>query len=212
MTRVVDGPPTEPVTRPDGAASQLRKGLRWRKLLGESFGTGFWAFAAAAIVLGAVVYHQTSPETFWDILEADIVFLAETLPRILVALAVAGLVRVMLPTKRITALIGQDSGLRGLIIAGLAGCITPGGPSSSFALLAALGAGGADRGALISYITAWAMLNIQRIFVWDIPFMGEEIALARFLVCLPLPILAGIIARRIPFELKLSERATLHRD
>ena len=69
-----------------------------------------------------------------------------------------------------------------------------------------LGAAGADRGAMIAYIAAWATLGLQRILVWDLPFMGGEYALVRFAVCVPLPIVAGLIARRLPFELRLRDQ------
>ncbi len=35
---------------------------------------------------------------------------------------------------------------------------------------AAAAAAGADRGALVAYITAWATLGLQRVLVWDVPF------------------------------------------
>jgi len=90
-----------------------------------------------------------------------------------------------------------------LLVAAAAGLITPGGPASAFPLLALLGSAGADRGILVAYITSWALLGVQRILVWDLPFMGAEFSATRFLVCLPLPILAGVIARRLPFRVKL---------
>ena len=71
--------------------------------------------------------------------------------------------------------------------------------------IAVLGAAGADRGAMIAYVSSWAILGLQRILVWDVPFMGAEFSLLRFLVCLPLPIIAGLIARRLPLTLRLIE-------
>jgi hypothetical protein len=64
-------------------------------------------------------------------------------------------------------------------------------------LLAILAGAGADRGILVSYITSWALLGVQRMIVWDIPLMGVDFSVLRFAVSLPLPILAGYIARRI---------------
>jgi hypothetical protein len=80
-----------------------------------------------------------------------------------------------------------------------AGLITPGGPASAFAFLAILAAAGADRGILVTYITSWALLGMQRIVVWDIPFMGMEFSVLRLLISVPLPIVAGLIARRLPY-------------
>ena len=84
------------------------------------------------------------------------------------------------------------------MLATAAGIITPGGPASAFPFLAILAGLGADIGILVAYITSWALIGIQRIIVWDMPFMGADFSLLRLLVSLPLPILAGIVARRLP--------------
>jgi uncharacterized membrane protein YraQ (UPF0718 family) len=177
----------------------------WRELLSIGFGRSFWGFLAFAVVSGAACRLVDGEAVFFDALTADVGLLLQTAPRIALALAVAGFLWVTLPRDRVTSLIGTESGLRGLLIATVAGVVTPGGPSSAFPLLAVLGASGADRGAMISYVSSWAILGLQRILVWDVPFMGTEFSLVRFLVCLPLPIVAGLIARRLPLTLRLVE-------
>jgi hypothetical protein len=37
-----------------------------------------------------------------------------------------------------------------------------------------------------------------------VPFMGADFSLLRFTVSLPLPVIAGLIARRLSFELVLA--------
>lgn len=175
----------------------------WAGLLRDSFGVGFWGFAAFAVLSGAACYVFLGAEAFGVAVEEDLDLLLRTVPRIVAALGVAGLVWVMLPRDRLTRLIGGGSGLRGLVIATVAGIVTPGGPSSAFSLLAVLGGAGADRGVLVAYIASWSMLGIQRILVWDVPFMGAEFSLTRFLVSAPLPILAGLIARWLPLRMRL---------
>jgi uncharacterized membrane protein YraQ (UPF0718 family) len=114
------------------------------------------------------------------------------------ALLLAGFVHAGVAKETIGRWLGAESGLRGLVIATLAGAATPGGPMAAFPLVLALAAGGADRGALIAYITAWSLNGFQRILIWEIPILGPEFALLRFLASLPLPILAGLMARRLP--------------
>lgn len=179
---------------------------RWLKaLLRDGFGKSFWWFLAFALTTGAVCYQVLGPEAFHTALAADLELLAGMLPRVVAALTVAGMVWVLLPRERFSRLIGSESGFRGLAIATMAGIITPGGPASAFPLLAVIGSAGADRGALVAYISSWAMLGMQRILIWDLPFMGAEFSITRFLVSLPLPILAGLIARRLPLSLTLVE-------
>ena len=194
-----------------GGAKEARKPV-WRDaawvqgVLKDAFGLGFFGFLAFAVVSGLVCYVVIGGEAVAGALASDIDVLFTLVPRVVVAISVAALLWVMLPRDKVSHFIGRDSGLRGLLIATMAGTITPGGPSSAYALLAMLGAAGADRGAMIAYIAAWATLGLQRILVWDLPFMGGEFAIVRFAVCVPLPIIAGLIARRLPFELRLRDQ------
>ncbi|WP_144183535.1 permease [Elioraea rosea] len=120
------------------------------------------------------------------------------LPVLGAALLLAGFVQAGIARDTISRWLGAESGFRGLAIATVAGAATPGGPMAAFPLVLALAAGGADRGALIAYITAWSLNGFQRILVWEIPILGPEFAALRFLASLPLPILAGLLARRLP--------------
>lgn len=185
----------------------------WRReIMSDAFGKGFWGFFAIAALLGLVCWLVRGQDAFMAALWQDLVLLAGLMPRVIVALSIASLVFFMLPRDRISELVGSESGFRGLLVATAAGAVTPGGPSSAYALLAVLGAAGADRGALIAYITAWALLGVQRILVWDVPFMGAEFAILRMFVSLPLPIIAGLLARRLPLTLRLREEKDAERD
>jgi uncharacterized membrane protein YraQ (UPF0718 family) len=178
----------------------------WRQsLIRIAFGKSFWGFFGAALILGIVCLWVKGLDTVRDAFLHDLDLLLNLLPRVFVALSIAALIWVMVPRDRVSALVGAESGLKGLIVATFAGTITPGGPSSAYALLAVMGTSGADRGALVAYITAWATLGLQRILVWDFPFMGTDFAFLRFFVSLPLPVIAGLIARRLPFEMRVRD-------
>lgn len=196
----------------DRAPDDAVGGEPWSaKLLRLGFGKSFWGFAALAVVSGLVCFVVAGPEAFAEVVVDDLHMLARTVPRIIAAMGVAGFIWVMLPRDRLTRLVGQESGWRGLVIATGAGIVTPGGPAAAFSLLAVLGGAGADRGALIAYITSWAMLGLQRVLVWDVPFMGAEFSLTRLLICLPLPVIAGLIARALPLNLQLANEDGLEK-
>ena len=154
--------------------------------------------------MAAICYGVLGSEVFDSAVARDKQLIANTLPRLAAAQIVAGLIWVMLPRDRFSRLLGENSGHRGLVIATVAGIITPGGPASAYPFLAIIAAAGADRGVLVTYITSWALLAAQRIIVWDLPFMGIEFSSLRFLVCLPLPLLAGLIARRLPISVSIN--------
>ena len=183
----------------------------WVGLLRESLGLSFWLFAAFAVGAALICYVLLGPVAFNDAVSGNLELLVGTVPRVAAAQILAGFVWVLLPRDRYARLVGANSGQRGLVLATAAGIITPGGPASAFSLLAIVAGAGADRGVLIAYITSWALLAVQRIIVWDLPFMGAEFSATRFLVCLPLPILAGMIARRLPLSLMLVDTPPLPR-
>jgi len=181
----------------------LRDRFWWHSIVTTAFGKSFWGFFAAAAAFGVLCWVIAGPEAVAAAIDEDVGLIADLMPRVLVALSIAALIWVLLPRDRLAALVGRESGLRGLGIATIAGMVTPGGPSAAYSLLAVLAVSGADRGPLVTYITAWALLGMQRILIWDVPFMGPEFAILRFVVCLPLPIVAGLIARQLPLTLRV---------
>lgn len=176
---------------------------RWAVLFGKSFGISFWIFVLLALVTAGICYTLLGPEAFTSAIARDRELLTGLLPRVAAAQIVAGLVWVLLPRDRISNFLKRNRGRRGLVIATAAGIVTPGGPASAFPFLAILAGSGADRGILVTYITSWALLGVQRVIVWDIPLMGMDFSLLRLVISLPLPIVAGVIARHLPYSTSL---------
>ncbi|MCS6932808.1 MAG: permease [Acetobacteraceae bacterium] len=113
-------------------------------------------------------------------------------------LLLAATMRQLLPEGALSRWLGAESGLRGLLLASLAGIVTPGGPIAAFPLVLVLLRAGADRGAVVAFILSWALNGFQRILIWEIPLLGLEFSALRFLACLPLAVAGGLIARRMP--------------
>ena len=178
---------------------------RWPELIRSSFGRSFWLFVAVAAALAAVCYAVLGPDAFASVVNRDRELLADLIPRVAAAQVLAGFAWVLLPRERMSQFMKSNRGKRGLVLAAAAGAVTPGGPASAFPFLAILAGTGADRGILVAYITSWALLGVQRIIVWDIPFMGIEFSMFRLLIGLLLPIIAGMLARRLPFTVVLEE-------
>jgi uncharacterized membrane protein YraQ (UPF0718 family) len=124
--------------------------------------------------------------------------LLAVLPAMLAGLLLAGSLKQLIPPGALAQWMGADSGWRGLLVASGAGLLTPGGPMAAFPLVLVLARAGADRGALICYIISWGLNGLQRILVWEVPLLGADFAILRLLCGLPLGILAGLIARRLP--------------
>jgi uncharacterized membrane protein YraQ (UPF0718 family) len=162
--------------------------------------TSFLVFAGIAVIAGALCYAK-GEGFFLKGVDASISMTLDVLPRLVAAFLLAGFVEVLMPRELIRKWIGDKSGLTGLAVASLAGALTPGGPIASFPVIAALYKLGADFGPLVAYLTAWELIALQRMVVWEVPFMGTRFVLFRLLVSLPLPLLAGMIARSLAARL-----------
>jgi len=153
------------------------------------------AFLFLAVVSGIACYFLrgwSSVVSGFDETGREII---GVLPNVALGLIVAGTVTVLVPKQRVAKWLGREAGLKGMVIATGIGAIMPGGPFASFPLVFALAQAGADIGALVSFLTAWAAIGVNRLLIWEIPFMGTEFGILRFVSSLPLPILGGIMAR-----------------
>jgi uncharacterized membrane protein YraQ (UPF0718 family) len=81
------------------------------------------------------------------------------------------------------------------MIAAAFGFILPGGPITIYPVAGAFIAMGADAGAVVAFITSWTLIGYTRALVWELPFFGSEFVIWRIVEALPLPILAGLLAR-----------------
>jgi uncharacterized membrane protein YraQ (UPF0718 family) len=159
-----------------------------------------WSSASIAIavaVSAVIVYRRDGEARFFEILYSDVYLFIDILPKVLAACLIAAFVAVLMPREVVLRWVGAESGFLGIIIATLAGTICPGGPITIFPIAAAFVAIGADTGAAIAFITSWTLLGYARILVWELPFFGGEFVIWRTIISIPLPILAGFLARFI---------------
>jgi uncharacterized membrane protein YraQ (UPF0718 family) len=119
-----------------------------------------------------------------------------TLPLLVIAFAVAGLVQVLVPREFIVKWLGAGAGFKGIMIATLAGAVTPGGPYVSFPIVASLYKSGASVGTVVAFVTAWSVWAVAR-FPLEMGLVGPKLAIARFLSTLIVPPLAGLFAQAV---------------
>jgi hypothetical protein len=122
--------------------------------------------------------------------------LLNILPLLLAAFTVAGLAQVLIPKEVIAAWLGQDSGLKGILIASGVGALTPGGPFVSYPLVAVLYTSGAGIGPVVAFVTAWSLWAITRLPL-ELAIVGPRLTLIRLVSTLIFPPLAGIIASQL---------------
>ena len=114
------------------------------------------------------------------------------LPALMVGILGAGFVAAMLPPELAQRYLGEGSGISGYAIAYLVGALTPGGPVVGFALGAAAVKAGASVPIIGVYVTAWALMNLNRILIWERATMPARVMVGRLIVCAPVPIVTGL--------------------
>ncbi len=134
--------------------------------------------------------HREALSVAWNQLRALMI-------RLPLALVAAGFIAQLLPQEKVVEWLGADSGMGGIVIAGLLGSILPGGPMVSFPLAVALFEAGAGDPQMVALLTGWSVLAIHRILAFELSMIGASFVVRRLVVSLPLPIIAGLIAQWI---------------
>ncbi|WP_108660355.1 permease [Acuticoccus kandeliae] len=189
-------PSSTPTSTPPGGPPPpptVERKTRKRKLVDASV----YIFAVASVLAGGYIWYRDGGAAVVQGAEEATISLVSVLPQLVLGIIVAGLAQVMIPRDRIGRMLGEQSGMKGLLLATAIGAAMPGGPFASFPIIYALAHAGADIGSLVAFLMGWAAIGIHRLFVWELPFMGTEFGMVRFLSSLPLPIIAGLIARWI---------------
>ena len=157
--------------------------------------------AAAAIML--VLVYWNSPAAANKGLNATGALIIEVLPRMVAAFTLAGLIQAIIPQAMIVSWMGQGSGLKGIVIGMTLGGLTPGGPMTHFPIVASLYKIGVGVGPMVSYLTAWSLFGLQRIIMWEIPFLGAKVVALRVVVSFAFPFFAGWLCELIWGKLHL---------
>jgi uncharacterized membrane protein YraQ (UPF0718 family) len=151
--------------------------------------------AAISITAGTIVFIRDGFDRFITILSSDLWLFTEMLPKMAAGCLIAAFVTRLLPREVVARVVGAESGLLGILIAMAMGAVLPGGPLTIYPVAGAFLVLGADVGTAVAFITAWNLLGYNRALIWELPFFGAEFVGWRIVIALPLPLLAGILAR-----------------
>ena len=138
-----------------------------------------------------VAWRSGGPQRVGEALSSGSRLFVSVLPNLLLGFALAGFLHVLLPEALISGWMGDESGFKGLLIGTVAGMLTPGGPFTHFPIVASFLSKGAGVGPVCAYISAWALIGLNRFFVWELPILGPHISLARFVASVWVPPLIG---------------------
>lgn len=117
----------------------------------------------------------------------------EVLPLLIFAFVVAGMAQVLIPREMLTKWVGEESGIRGLLIGTVSGAFIPGGPYVSLPVAAGLLKAGAGVGTLVAFLTAWSLWGISRLPL-EVGILGWKFAAVRLACTFFFPPIAGLLA------------------
>ena len=150
--------------------------------------------AVVAVVLGVVAYLRDPGLPLLGV-KNGASMLWFIVPRLVPAILIAGLLQVLVPQEVVSRHFGRESGLRALVIASLAGVLTPGGPMVTVPFMVALANSGASMAPLVAYMTSWSLFGMQRIIAWEAPLMGWRFVAVRVVPSLAFPVVAGWLVK-----------------
>ena len=151
--------------------------------------------AAAAAVLRIIAFRR-GPGVALNGLLAAWNTLRRNLLLLVLGFILAGLVQVLIPRDLITRWLGDEAGAKGILIGCLVGGLFPGSPYAAFPLVASLYHAGASLGAVVSFVSAWALWSVSRLPL-EIALIGPRPSLIRYAVTFLVPPLAGLLAEAV---------------
>ncbi|MEC8622285.1 MAG: permease, partial [Pseudomonadota bacterium] len=185
---------------------KLSKGSLNSPITRKIFDGSLLVFALLALAAGLAVWFWKGPVAFDRAVDDAWALFQFIMPRVGAAVLIAAFLQLLIPREVVSRLIGDQAGIKSVVIATIAGALTPGGPLTSFPVVVALYVSGANKGALVAYISAWAMIGFQRILVWELPLMGEEFTAIRVGASVLLPVICGTVALYLPIKINLPEK------
>ena len=146
--------------------------------------------AAMGLVLFVIAYRMPGRKHIEGLREGWHMAVVN-LPRVILALLSAGFLSHLMPHEVIAEWLGHESGLKGIAIATLLGMVMPGGPLIAFPIVVILTKAGAGMPALVTFLTSWSVLGIQRIIGFELPMMGSKFVINRVAIGIFLPPISG---------------------
>ncbi|MEX2407660.1 MAG: hypothetical protein WD489_01005 [Rhodovibrionaceae bacterium] len=135
--------------------------------------------------------HKQSISNAWEIGKPIFV-------RLPLAIVAASFLGQLLPQELIGSLLGESTGVAGVLVAVVIGGLLPGGPLITFPIVTAIYSAGAGAPQIVALLTAWSIFALHRVITFELPGMGPRFVAFRLIVTAILPVLAGLLAALLP--------------
>lgn len=149
--------------------------------------------AALAVILVLIGYYKGEGQHITG-MKSALNMTVEVIPLLVFAFIVAGMVQVLLPRELLVKWVGEESGMRGMLMGTVAGGFAPGGPYVSLPVAAGLLRAGASVGTMVAFLTGWSLWAIGRLPM-EVGILGWKFTLVRIISTFFFPPMAGFIAQ-----------------
>ncbi len=126
-------------------------------------------------------------------LKQGVIYMLQTLPLIIGAFILAGLIEVLIPTEFVHSWLSAEAGIRGIFLGTIGGMLMAVGPYAAFPIIASVMASGAGLGTVIAAITGWCLLGMSKL-PFETAFLGAGFYIRKTLISIPFCLLAGFVA------------------
>lgn len=116
-----------------------------------------------------------------------------TLPVIMLALLLAGMIEVLIPAEFVRDWLSAEAGMRGVFLGVIGGAMLAMGPYAAYPIIASVYSAGAGLGTAVALLTGWSLLGLSRI-PYEVGFIGPGFAVRRSIVAFAYSLLAGAVA------------------
>jgi uncharacterized membrane protein YraQ (UPF0718 family) len=149
-----------------------------------------WGIAG---ILGILVARRDRMQ-FVDAMRSSLLTLISVLPRLCVAMILAGFIAKLIPSETIGHLIGYDTGWRGIALATLFGGLMPSGPMVAFPVVVVLRNADAGLPQIVAFLTAWSVFAWHRVLTYEVAILGWRFVTIRLMSSIVLPLVASLVA------------------
>ncbi|MFC1478412.1 permease [Candidatus Margulisiibacteriota bacterium] len=122
--------------------------------------------------------------------------IGQALPMVIFAFIIAGMAQVLVPKDIISRWIGPESGMHGILLGTLAGCLATGGPYIILPMTAGFLKAGAGTGTMVAFMTGWGLFSVSRVLM-EVGIIGWRFTLIRVASSFIFAPLAGLIAHML---------------
>lgn len=150
--------------------------------------------SVALVLLFAWAWYAKGLGKAWEGIKSAGNMLSQIWLLLLIAIAVAGMIQVLIPKEIVSEYLGRGSGFKGIAWGWLIGSVISGAPYVCLPIGYSLLKVGAGIAPVMTLILSSMVVAITRV-PYEIAFVGWKFALLRVLACLLVPPVGGLIVR-----------------